>query len=69
MNARVSELDRLPDVARLGYAAVQKLRRRSRETLRRYIKRGRLPAPVRICDGLPSWSAGEIRAALSGGGQ
>ena len=62
--AALTAFDQLPDAANVRLPVVQALFACSDETVRRYVKSGRIPAPRKLGPRITAWNVGELRQAL-----
>lgn len=63
--AALAEFDRLPDAAYVRLPVVMALFACSDETVRRRVKAGAIPAPVKLGPRSTAWKVGELRRALA----
>jgi len=64
--ASLADFERLPNSANVRLPVVQALFACSDETIRRYVKAGRIPAPRKLGPRITAWNVGELRLALAG---
>lgn len=63
--AAITDFDRLPDSAFVRLPVVQALFSCSDETVRRRVKAGVLPAPVKLGARTTAWRVGDLRKTLA----
>ncbi|OHB28145.1 MAG: transcriptional regulator [Phenylobacterium sp. RIFCSPHIGHO2_01_FULL_69_31] len=63
-SAALADFDRLPDAAFVRLPVVMALFACSDETVRRRVKAGAIPAPVKLGPRSTAWRVGDLRATL-----
>jgi predicted DNA-binding transcriptional regulator AlpA len=61
--AALASFDQLPDAAHVRLPVVAALKGISPATCWRWVKAGRLPAPVKLSPGVTAWRVGDLRRA------
>lgn len=61
--AALAAFDSLPDAAHVRLPVVAALKSVSPATVWRWVKAGRLPAPVKLGPGVTAWKVGDLRRA------
>lgn len=61
--AALASFDALPDAAHVRLPIVAALKGISPATCWRWVKQGRLPAPVKLSPGVTAWRVGDLRRA------
>jgi predicted DNA-binding transcriptional regulator AlpA len=61
----LSQFDSLPDAAHVRLPIVAGLNGISAPTVWRWVKTGRLPAPVKLGPNTTAWNVGALRAAIA----
>lgn len=64
--AALRNFDTLPNAANVRLPVVAALFACSTVTVWRRVKKGTLPAPRKLSEGVTAWNVGELRKALSG---
>jgi len=63
--SELSNFDQLPDSAHVRLPVVASLYACSSVTVWRNVKKGVIPAPVKLTDNITAWNVGELRKALA----
>lgn len=69
MHEPLKNFDALPDSAHVRIPTVAALFACSPATIRRGVRDGRIPKPVKHFERASAWNVGELRAALQGQGK
>ena len=64
--AALAVFDQLPDAAHVRLPVVAGLNGIAPPTVWRWVKSGRLPAPLRLSPGVTAWRVGDLRLAMEG---
>ena len=62
----IADIDRLPESALIGIKDICLLARRSRTSIWRDVKAGRLPKPIRLGAHAARWRVADVRQFLTG---
>ncbi len=65
----LKNFDSLPDSALVRQPVVEALFGYSAATVWRMVKKGKLPAPLRLAERITTWNVGDLRKVLASGGK